>query len=154
MVCYGNLCRSPLAHGILASKVNPNNVFVDSAGVSTYRIGSKPDPRAIQVAKNHNIDISNQRYRQLKKSDFHEFDIIYLMDKSLFPYADLVSPTKEHMKKVKLILTEIRTEYDLDIVDPYYRDIEAFEKLYDVLNDVCDVIAKKYTNDLESNLAQ
>ena len=72
MVCLGNICRSPLAEGILSNKIPNMKVTVDSAGTAGYHVGSKPDPRAIDIAKN-NIDISNQRARKFKRSDFTEF---------------------------------------------------------------------------------
>ena len=76
MVCLGNICRSPLAEGILKAKVDPNKVFVDSAGTSNYHIGSSPDPRSIQIAAKYNIDITNQRGRQFTQKDFEDFDLI------------------------------------------------------------------------------
>ena len=76
MVCLGNICRSPLAEGILKSKVDTAKIFVDSAGTAGYHIGNAPDPRSIKVAKNHNIDISSQVCRRFIVSDFDTFDLI------------------------------------------------------------------------------
>ena len=87
MVCLGNICRSPLAEGILKSKLPDNNFIVESAGTSNYHIGELPDKRSIEVAKKYNIDITNQRGRQFKVSDFDEFDynlLIKRADTSLF----------------------------------------------------------------------
>ena len=74
MVCLGNICRSPLAEGILTNKTIDKNVFVDSAGTASYHIGNPPDPRSIDIGKKYNIDISNQRARQFTTSDFDKFD--------------------------------------------------------------------------------
>lgn len=82
MVCLGNICRSPLAEGILQSKLSPENFTVDSAGTASYHIGKLPDPRSIAVAKKNNIDITHQRCRQFTKNDFDVFDYIYAMDVS------------------------------------------------------------------------
>ena len=76
MVCLGNICRSPLAEGILRNKISNLNVTVDSAGTAGYHIGSKPDPRAIDIAKKNNIDISTLRARKFERSDFINFDKI------------------------------------------------------------------------------
>ena len=81
MVCLGNICRSPLAEGILQSKLDTNFFSVDSAGTAAYHIGELPDQRSIAVAKKHGIDISNQRARKFDIKDFIEFDVIYAMDK-------------------------------------------------------------------------
>ena len=79
MVCLGNICRSPLAEGILKSKINSDLVFVDSAGTGGYHIGNPPDTRSIAVAKKYGINIANQRCRKFSNSDFEEFDIIYVI---------------------------------------------------------------------------
>ena len=84
MVCLGNICRSPLAEGILANKINQHGMdhLVDSAGTSSYHIGEHPDPRMIQTAFRHGIDISAQRARQFTSEDFDDFDLIFAMDTS------------------------------------------------------------------------
>lgn len=82
MVCLGNICRSPLAEEILKSKVDSDKVYVDSAGTGHWHAGEAPDPRSIEIAKKHNLDISYQRARQFQPEDFDTFDIIYVMDNS------------------------------------------------------------------------
>ena len=84
MVCLGNICRSPLAQGILEHKAKINNtkIIVDSAGTGSWHVGSSPDIRSIETAKNHNIDISKQKARQFSTNDFNEFDKILVMDTS------------------------------------------------------------------------
>ena len=96
MVCLGNICRSPLAEGILRNKISNMNVTVDWAGTAGYHIGSKPDPRAIDIAKKNSIDISSLRARKFERSDFINFDKIYVMDKN--NYYDIIdlAENKDH----------------------------------------------------------
>ena len=101
MVCLGNICRSPLAQGILHSKIK-KNAFIDSAGTASYHIGRSPDPRSILVAKKK-IDISNYKARKLIKEDFKKFDFIYVMDNSNFENATSMADSKEDRDKVSLI---------------------------------------------------
>ena len=82
MVCLGNICRSPIAEGILKSKLNSNIFFIDSAGTGSWHVGNKPDLRSIAVSKTHHIDISNQKARQFTYEDYINFDHIYVMDQS------------------------------------------------------------------------
>ena len=104
MVCLGNICRSPLAEGILKSKTKNLEVIVDSAGTANYHIGKNPDIRSIEIAKKHGIDIKNQIARQFTKHDFKNFDVIYAMDKQ--NYYDIIQQASSEFdkKKVKLIL--------------------------------------------------
>ena len=101
MVSLGNFCRSPLAQGILHSKII-KNAFIDSAGTASYHIGRSPDPRSILVAKKK-IDISNYKARKLIKEDFKKFDFIYVMDNSNFENATSMADSKEDRDKVSLI---------------------------------------------------
>ena len=141
MVCLGNICRSPLAEGILKSKVDPDTVYVDSAGTGGYHIGNSPDPRSIEVARNHGLDIEKQRCRQFSSADFENFDLIYAMDRS--NYANIValasSPTEKD--KVKLLLEEVELSTK-EVPDPYWDD-DGFEKVYQLIDTACDAIAKK-----------
>ncbi len=107
MVCLGNICRSPLAHGILESMTNPNNVFVDSAGTSSFHKGSEPDIRSIGVAEKHYLNIKNQKSRQFIAADFEIFDIIYAMDASNEKNILALAKTEAQKNKVKLILNKV-----------------------------------------------
>src|SRR5690554_6898014 len=120
MVCLGNICRSPLAEGILKSKVDPEKVFVDSAGTSNYHIGHSPDPRSISIAEQRKLDITSQLGRQFQVSDFHEFDHIYVMDMSNYHDVLSLARTEEDKKKVSLILNEIFPGENVEVPDPYY----------------------------------
>ena len=142
MVCLGNICRSPLAEGILKSKVNTNNIFVDSAGTGAWHVSELPDKRSIEVAKNHNIDITNQRARQFTKNDFKNFDVIYVMDKSNYDDVISLAETKSDKEKVKLIMNESNSNIT-NVPDPYYDSQNGFEKVYNMLDDACTNIANK-----------
>ena len=120
MVCLGNICRSPLAEGILKSKLNTDFYIVDSAGTSAYHIGELPDHRSIAIAKKNGIDISNQRARKFIANDFNEFDLIYAMDIENYHNICSLSTNKSNLLKVKLILNEINPLKDLSVPDPYY----------------------------------
>ncbi len=140
MVCLGNICRSPLAEGILKSKLNSELVLVDSAGTAGYHIGNSPDPRSIAIASKYGIDISDQRCRRFTFRDFDQFDLIYAMDRH--NYKDILSQTDnpDHMAKVKLLLDEVNLGYR-EVPDPYYGGEQGFELVFDLISQACDVIA-------------
>lgn len=143
MVCLGNICRSPLAEGILASKLPKNKFTVDSAGTGAWHIGHAPDDRSIAVAKKNNIIISDQRGRQFSKSDFDAFDYIYVMDNSNYDNVIQLAEKQEHKEKVKLILDELFPNENVDVPDPYFGLENGFEIVYNMLDEVCEVIAEK-----------
>jgi protein-tyrosine phosphatase len=146
MVCLGNICRSPLAHGILESKL-PNDLFyIDSAGTANYHIGDLPDHRSIKIAKSHGIDISNQRGRQFIISDFDTFDFIYVMDQSNYNSLLKLARNSTDINKIKLILEETTDNRNINVPDPYYGDIDDFEHVYQLLNSACEHISKKLIN--------
>lgn len=144
MVCLGNICRSPLAEGILKSKLDPNFFYVDSAATAAYHVGEKPDKRSILTAKRHGIDISNQRARKFIKSDFINFDVIYAMDKENF--HNIISLAKDDFQqsKVKLLLNESKLFLNKSVPDPYYGGDDGFEDVYQMLDQACEMIEKKY----------
>lgn len=142
MVCLGNICRSPLAEGILKSKVSSNRFYIDSAGTSAFHEGELPDPRSIAVAKKHNIDITDQRSRPFIVKDFDRFDLIYAMDNSNYSNICNLARTEEDLGKVKLILNEIPPKNNLDVPDPYYGGDNGFENVYQMLDACCNNIVK------------
>jgi protein-tyrosine phosphatase len=142
MVCLGNICRSPLAEGILKSKLNTDFYIVDSAGTSAYHIGELPDHRSIAIAKKNGIDISNQRARKFIANDFNEFDLIYAMDIENYHNICSLSTNKSNLLKVKLILNEINPLKDLSVPDPYYGGDYGFENVYEMLDKACSIITK------------
>ena len=143
MVCLGNICRSPLAEGILKYKLNSSQTIVDSAGTAAYHQGKKPDVRSIAIAKKNGIDISKQQARKFLVQDFDEFDYIYVMDNSNYKNVLKLARNEVDKSKVKLILNEIFPEDNLDVPDPYYGGDFGFKKVYEMLDNACDIIAKK-----------
>ena len=143
MVCLGNICRSPLAEGILKSKIDSNNVFVDSAGTGHWHIGKKPDPRSIEVAKKHQLDITDQRARQFSKQDFDDFDYIFVMDNSNKKDVLSIARNDSDKEKIHLMLNEIFPNENMDVPDPYYGGSEGFQNVYRMLDLSCDSIANR-----------
>jgi protein-tyrosine phosphatase len=143
MVCLGNICRSPLAEGILQSKVS-SEIFVDSAGTAAYHVGNLPDKRSIEVALKHGIDITTQRARKFTVKDFDAFDVIYAMDESNYQNIVSLATNETDAGKVKLILKESQSNKKVSVPDPYYGGNQGFEKVYDMLDIACEFIAKKY----------
>jgi protein-tyrosine phosphatase len=143
MVCLGNICRSPLAEGILKSKVDPSKVIVDSAGTGHWHIGELPDERSIEVGKKHKVDITTQRGRQFSSKDFDDFDIIYVMDNSNKENVIALAQNEAHKEKVKLILDEIFPGENVDVPDPYFGGAAGFENVFKMLDEACDQIALK-----------
>jgi len=143
MVCLGNICRSPLAEGILKSKVDSSQVYVDSAGTGSWHVGHAPDPRSIAVAKKHGLDISLQRGRQFIEEDFENFDQIFVMDISNKENVLKLAKTTRDNQKVQLILDHIFPNENVDVPDPYYGGDMGFENVYKMLNSACDCIAEK-----------
>ncbi len=140
MVCLGNICRSPLAEGILKSKVDTTKVQVASAGTGGWHVGEKPDPRSIAIARKKGLDITDQRGRQFSTYDFEVYDHIFVMDNSNF--RDVVRLAKDDADKgkVKLILNEIFPGENVDVPDPYYGGDQGFENVYNMLDEACEKI--------------
>lgn len=147
MVCLGNICRSPLAEGILKSKVNSANFFIDSAGTSNFHEGDLPDTRSIKISKKYGIDITNQRSRPFKKNDFDVFDIIYVMDTSNYQNIINLARDEKDKQKVKLILAENSSSKISEVPDPYYDNEHGFDQVFKMLDEVCEIISTKLKND-------
>ena len=143
MVCLGNICRSPLAHGILESKLASDHFSVDSAGTANYHIGKLPDHRSIAIAKAKGIDITNQRCRQFKQADFDVFDIIYVMDQSNYDNVVKLATDENDRSKVKLILDKASQATLREVPDPYWGTEQDFEEVFNILDDVCEKIASE-----------
>lgn len=141
MVCLGNICRSPLAQGILSAKVDSDQVFVDSAGTAAYHVGEQPDERSIAIARVNGIDISNQSARKFTKEDFHDFDHIFVMDQSNLENVLNQADSEEEKNKVQLILS-LADGASNEVPDPYYGGEEGFELVYNLLDDACDYMVK------------
>ena len=145
MVCLGNICRSPLAEGLLASKLPHQNFIVDSAGTGNWHVGKAPDDRSIAVAKKNGLDISRQKGRHFSTADFDLYDYIYVMDSS--NYNDVMALTKNdaQKQKVKLLLNELFPGENVDVPDPYFGMQNGFDTVYAMLDQACDIIAEKLT---------
>ena len=146
VVCLGNICRSPLAEGILKSKL-PENFSVDSAGTISLHEGEHPDKRAIETAENHGIKIGKQRSRMITKKDLEDFDKIYCMDISV--YEDVISMAKneEQREKISLFLEEADIpENNYEVFDPYWSGLDGFEKVYALLEEASEKIKSKLLN--------
>ncbi|HJD86956.1 MULTISPECIES: low molecular weight protein-tyrosine-phosphatase [unclassified Empedobacter] len=142
MVCLGNICRSPLAEGILQAKVGDNHL-VDSAGTGNWHVGEQPDRRSVAVAKKYGVDISDQRAMHFNLIFFEEFDLIFAMDKQNSIDLQQLARNEEEKEKVKLILKE-GTGLAHNVPDPYYDGEDAFEHVYQLLDEATDGIIKKY----------
>ena len=142
MVCLGNICRSPLAEGILRTKLS-DDFIIDSAGTGNYHIGDLPDKRSILVADKYGIDITNQRGRQFAISDFDAFDWIYVMDNSNFKNVVKLARNENDIAKVKLILNEVYPNQNYDVPDPYNDSAQGFENVFKMLDEATDIIKEK-----------
>ena len=140
MVCLGNICRSPLAEGILTHKIQHLNIKVDSAGTAGYHIGKLPDERSIEIAEKYNIDLTKQRARQFSRADFDDFDIIYAMDTNNYTHLISLANNETERNKVRLILNEVNPEKFESVPDPYYGGDDGFQNIYNILNDACNKI--------------
>ncbi len=140
MVCLGNICRSPLAHGILESILPTDTYYVDSAGTGNYHVGAAPDQRSIEIARINGIDISRQKCRQFKISDFDSFDVIYVMDESNYKNVADLARDQQDISKVKLILNNVGKP-KREVPDPYYGNDNDFANVFNLLQDACITIS-------------
>jgi protein-tyrosine phosphatase len=140
MVCLGNICRSPLAEGILSLKGKHLNLEVDSAGTAAYHIGKQPDIRSIEIANKYIIDLNQQRARQFSRADFDKFDIIYAMDTNNYTHLISLASTETERNKIRMILNEINPKAYQSVPDPYYGGENGFQDIYNMLDKACDKI--------------
>ena len=142
MVCLGNICRSPLAHGILESKL-PNGWSVDSAGTSGWHEGERPDTRSIIEAKKNNINIDNQRSRSVRHQDFYDYDILFAMDSSNYTNLCNMAPEDRLKSKVRLIMNEVEPQKNIQVPDPYTGGQSGFAHVFEMLEEAIDAFLKK-----------
>jgi protein-tyrosine phosphatase len=140
MVCLGNICRSPMAEGILRSKIEARGlkVTVDSAGTGAWHAGEPPDRRAIHTAKKFGVDISKLTARRFSPKDFDDFDFIYVMDRSNLRDVLAVARSQEDIEKVKLLL-----DPEGEVPDPWYGGEEGFTDVFKMMDKAIDALAKK-----------
>jgi protein-tyrosine phosphatase len=141
MVCLGNICRSPLAHGVLEhlAKERGLNWEIDSAGTGNWHLGEQPDRRSIAIARNYGVDISGQCCRQFDVSDFDKYDHIFVMDYSNLNDVKALARNDQDHAKVSLLLKN-------DIVpDPYYDDTQ-FDPVYKMVEKRCREIIEEFNS--------
>lgn len=143
MVCLGNICRSPLAEGILKAKIDTDKVQVDSAGTGGWHIGELPDSRSIDIAKKHGLDITDQRGKKFSAYDFETYDYIFVMDNSNYHDVIRMAKNDSEKQKVRLILDEIFPGENVDVPDPYYGGDHGFENVYQMLDQACEKIVSR-----------
>lgn len=146
MVCLGNICRSPLAEGILKEKITEAglNWIIDSAGTNGYHTGEAPHILSQKVASMHGIDISSQRARRFIKSDLESFDKIYAMAEDVLHDIKKISGEKYDDKKVELFLNELYPGQNRDVPDPWSGPESGYHEVFDLIDKTCDVIIENY----------
>lgn len=145
MVCLGNICRSPLAEGILRQKISEHNLDweVNSAGTGYWHVGNPPDERSIAVAKKYGIDIQDQRAEKLKPKDLQYYDLIFAMDASNYRNILSFATSDEEREKVDLIMNLADPGMNQKVPDPYYNN-DGFEEVYQMLDRACKGLIQKY----------
>ncbi|MEM9928557.1 MAG: low molecular weight protein-tyrosine-phosphatase [Bacteroidota bacterium] len=151
MVCLGNICRSPLAEGILQHKINALSLdwTVDSAGTAAYHSGEAPDPRSRSIAQAHGLNINHQRARKLSTADFSDFDHILVMDRENEMNALSMANSPDARDKVKLMLSFLPDGGPEEVPDPYYGGNDGFQLVYDLLDAATDGFIASVNHDQE-----
>ncbi|MBX3242420.1 MAG: low molecular weight phosphotyrosine protein phosphatase [Chitinophagaceae bacterium] len=146
MVCLGNICRSPLAEGIMQHKIDENglNWLVDSAGTNGYHVGEQPHRLSQKVALKRGIDISHQRARNFRADDFKKFDLIYAMAEDVMEEMQWIGGSSFDNRKAGLLMNEVYPGKNLDVPDPWYGPEPGYHQVFDMIDRACDAIIKKY----------
>ncbi|MCF8229971.1 MAG: low molecular weight phosphotyrosine protein phosphatase [Bacteroidales bacterium] len=146
-VCLGNICRSPMAEGILKKKLAERNVdaVVESAGFESFHINEPPDKRAVKIAKKNGIDITESRSRLFTSDDFDKFDRIFIMESSNNRDIKYFTRNEDDLKKVKYLMSVVHGKNEA-VPDPYFGDEKGFEKTFQTLDKACTTIADKLKN--------
>ena len=143
-LCHTNMCRSPLAEGLLKTifKNKQIDAVVDSAGFEAFHINEYPDSRAIKKAQENGIDISTKRVRLFNRDDFDKFDKIYVMDTNAYRNALYFARDEKDVSKIDYLMNVIRPGKNESVPDPFYRKLEACDETYDILRNACERIAQ------------
>ncbi|MEO5562699.1 MAG: low molecular weight protein-tyrosine-phosphatase [Chitinophagaceae bacterium] len=149
MVCLGNICRSPLAEGILQQKAFDAGLAwsVESAGTNGYHTGECPHPLSQKVAKINGIDISKQRSRKFVAEDFEQYDKIYALAGDVMDEIRRIARNKYNPEKVDLLMNELYPGKDMDVPDPWYGPEPGYHDVYKMIDAVCGKIIEKYSID-------
>lgn len=142
MVCLGNICRSPMAEGLVRDRLEEEGIdaILDSAGTSNYHIGEAPDSRAQENMRKNGHDITNLRARQFTKTDFKDFDRIYVMDQSNYQNVVRLADTETEKERVHLFLDHIAPGEGLEVPDPYFGGEGGFQSVYNMLSEATEVV--------------
>lgn len=142
MVCLGNICRSPLAEGIMKEKMKRLVLpcFIDSAGTGGWHAGKLPDQWSIDVAGKHGINLSSQRARQIQMEDLDTFDLIFTMDQSVHKDVLSIAENKDQEEKIYLFLDYAGSSNAPIVPDPYWGQTKEFEATYRLIDQACDQI--------------
>ncbi|MBC7867535.1 MAG: low molecular weight phosphotyrosine protein phosphatase [Gloeobacteraceae cyanobacterium ES-bin-316] len=146
MVCLGNICRSPLAEGILKMKANAAGLpwVIDSAGTNGFHVGEAPHHLSQKVAKANGLDICGQVARKFSRRDIEEYDIIYAMAGDVMNDIHKIAGPGLVETKVKLFLDELYPNQSMDVPDPWYGDEDGYHDVYALIEQTCDRIVEKY----------
>lgn len=139
MVCLGNICRSPMAEGLLRKRADERgiDVITDSAGTSDYHIGEAPDKRMQKTGSERNVPIDDLRGRQFQVSDYHQFDHIFVMDRSNYSNVIALASSEEDKRKVRLMMDLVHPGENIEVPDPYFGGEEGFNQVFDMLDKAC-----------------
>jgi len=147
MVCLGNICRSPLAEGILQDKAAKAGLdwTIESAGTNGCHIGDAPHPLSQKVAKLNGIDISGQQARQFLPEDFENFDMIYALAGDVMSDIRRIARNKFDVTKIDLLMNELHPGQNIDVPDPWWGTEPGYHKVYKLIDQVCEAIIAKYS---------
>jgi len=149
MVCLGNICRSPLAEGILKDKLDSSKFTVESAGTGGWHVGNPPDQRSVDIAHKQGLDINQQRAQQFTPAFFDHYDLIFAMDQSNFQDLKAMANSPEQLGKLRLLLDSIFPGEGVDVPDPYYGGVSGFAEVYDLIDRACSIIAQDFDEKID-----
>lgn len=148
MVCLGNICRSPLAEGILKHKARAAGLdwVVESAGTNGYHVGEPPHHLSQKVARLNGIDICDQKARRFVKEDFERYDRIYALADDVLDDIKRIAKNTFDAEKADLLLNELHPGKNLSVPDPWYGPEPGYHDVYKMIDTVCEAIIRKYSN--------
>ena len=148
MVCLGNICRSPIAEGVMRHKAEKNglNWIIDSAGTESYHIGEAPHRHSQAICRANGIDISSQCARRFVAADFDKYDKIYAMANDVYREVQRIGGRGADMSRVEIFLNELEPGSNASVPDPWYGNEDGYVTVYDLINKTCDNIIRTYSN--------